>query len=61
MKTLSTTIQIIALSACFAAQFHPAAVTGMPGTRKALQTLEAFTVQPVDKLGTETLAWSNPR
>ena len=33
----------------------------MPGTRKALQTLEVFTVQPVDKLGTETLAWSNPR
>jgi hypothetical protein len=47
MKTISTTIQIAALVACFAAQFHPASVTGMPGTRKAMQTLEVFTGQPV--------------
>ena len=42
MKTISTVSQIAALAACFAAQFHPACVTGMPGTRKALQTLETF-------------------
>jgi hypothetical protein len=60
MKTLSTTIQVIALSACFAAQFHPAAVTGMPGTRKAMQTLEVFTVQPADKPAV-MLALSDPR
>ena len=41
MKTISTMIQI-ALAACFAAQFHPASVSGMPGTRKAMQTLEVF-------------------
>ena len=35
MKTISTMIQIAALAACFAAQFHPASVSGMPGTRKA--------------------------
>ena len=50
MKTVSTYIQIAALAACFAAQFHPAGVTGMPGTRKALQTLEVFTSQPVEML-----------
>ena len=50
MKTISTTIQIAALVACFAAQFHPASVTGTPGTRKALQTLEVFTSQPVGRL-----------
>ena len=49
MKSLTTYIQIAALAACFAAQFHPAAVTGMPGTRKALQTLEVFTSQPVEQ------------
>ena len=49
MKTISTYVQIAALVACFAAQFHPASVTGMPGTRKALQTLEVFTSQPVEQ------------
>ncbi len=43
MKTISTTVQIAALAICFASQFHPAGVTGMPGTRKAMQTLEVFT------------------
>ena len=54
MKSLSTYIQIIALGACFAAQFHPASITGMPGTRKALQTLEVFAAPSV-----ETVAWSD--
>lgn len=55
MKSVSTYIQIAALAACLAAQFHPASVTGMPGTRKALQTLEVFTNTAV----VETVAWSN--
>jgi hypothetical protein len=49
MKTISTYVQIAALAACFAAQFHPASVTGMPGTRKAMQTLEVFSSQPVEQ------------
>ncbi len=42
MKSMSTLIQIAALAACLAAQFHPASVTGMPGSRKAMQALEVF-------------------
>lgn len=57
MKSLTTYIQIAALAACFAAQFHPAATTGMPGTRKALQTLEVFTNSAI----VETVAWSDQR
>ncbi len=57
MKSVSTYLQIAALAACFAVQFHPASGTGMPGTRKALQTLEVFTGQPVN----QTLAWSDQR
>ena len=57
MKSVSTYIQIAALAACFAAQFHPASVTGMPGTRKALQTLEVFTSQPAKIPAVQTLAW----
>lgn len=61
MKTISTYVQIAALAACFAAQFHPASVTGMPGTRKALQTLEVFTSQVENRSATQTVAWSDPR
>ena len=57
MKTISTYVQIAALVACFAAQFHPASVTGMPGTRKAMQTLEVFSNSAV----VETLAWNDKR
>jgi hypothetical protein len=57
MKTISTYVQIAALAACFAAQFHPASVTGMPGTRKAMQTLEVFTNAPT----AQTVAWNEPR
>jgi hypothetical protein len=60
MKSLSTTFQIIALAACFAAQFHSANVTGMPGTRKALQTLEVFTSAPAARLDVQ-MASANPR
>ena len=49
MKTISTIIQIAALVACFAAQFHPASATGTPGTREAIQTLEVFTIQPAEQ------------
>ncbi|MEW9837625.1 hypothetical protein [Mesorhizobium marinum] len=61
MKTISTYVQIAALAACFAAQFHPASVTGMPGTRKALQTLEVFASQVENRSATQTVAWSDPR
>lgn len=50
MKSVTTYLQIAALAACFAVQFHPASGTGMPGTRKALQTLEVFTSQPVNQM-----------
>lgn len=50
MKSVSTYLQIAALAACFAVQFHPASGTGMPGTRKALQTLEVFTSQQVNQV-----------
>ena len=57
MKTMSTCVQVAALAACFAAQFHPASVTGMPGTSKAMQTLEVFSNAAV----VETVAWNEPR
>jgi hypothetical protein len=57
MKSLTTYIQIAALATCFAAQFHPATVTGMPGTRKAMQTLEVFSNAPT----AQTVAWSDQR
>lgn len=60
MKSLSTLIQIAALAACFAIQFHPANVSGMPGTRKALQTLETFTVQSTSQLAAIAVSASDP-
>ena len=56
MKSISICVQIAALAACFAAQFHPASVTGMPGTRKAMQTLETFTVHPAIAPAVQMLA-----
>jgi hypothetical protein len=38
MKTTSRTLQILALSACFAAQMHGA--IAMPGIRQALRTID---------------------
>lgn len=58
MKSISTLIQVAALAACLAAQFHPASVSGMPGTRKALQTLEVFTSQPADRPVAQAIAWN---
>ena len=43
MKTASSAIQILALSACFLAQAHGAFT--MPGVRRALQTMAAVSVQ----------------
>jgi hypothetical protein len=60
MTTISTTVQIAVLAICFAAQFHPAGVTGMPGTRKAMQTLEVF-AGPVDHQSVQMLASITPR
>ncbi|UVK38303.1 hypothetical protein LHFGNBLO_005456 [Mesorhizobium sp. AR10] len=42
MKTASTFLQILALSACFTAQVHGS--FAMPGVRRALQTMETFTL-----------------
>lgn len=60
MKSISTLIQIAALAACFAVQFHPANVTGMPGTRKALQTLETFSSTPTARIAVQ-MASADPR
>ncbi|BCM18136.1 hypothetical protein [Mesorhizobium sp. J8] len=38
MKTASRTLQILALSACFAAQMHGA--IAMPGVRQAMRTID---------------------
>lgn len=43
MKTASRTLQILALSACFAAQMH--GVITMPGVRQAMRTIDGATVQ----------------
>ena len=43
MKTASRTLQILALSACFAAQAH--GTITMPGVRQALRTIDGATVQ----------------
>lgn len=43
MKTASRTLQILALSACFAAQAH--GTIAMPGVRQALRTIDAATAQ----------------
>lgn len=42
MKTASRFLQILALTACFAAQAHGA--FSMPGVRRALQTMGGATV-----------------
>ena len=43
MKTASRTLQILALSACFAAQAH-GAIT-MPGIRQAMRTIDGASAQ----------------
>ncbi|MDX8469495.1 hypothetical protein RFM26_27745 [Mesorhizobium sp. VK23B] len=43
MKTASRTLQILALSACFAAQMH--GTFSMPGVRQALRTIESASSQ----------------
>jgi hypothetical protein len=43
MKTASRLLQIIALSACFAAQAHGA--FSMPGVRQAMRTMAGSTSQ----------------
>jgi hypothetical protein len=45
MKTASRTLQILALSACFAAQMH--GVITMPGVRQAMRTIDGTTAQIV--------------
>ena len=43
MKTASRTLQILALSACFAAQVH--GTITMPGVRQALRTIDSASSQ----------------
>ncbi|MDX8524385.1 hypothetical protein RFM68_07695 [Mesorhizobium sp. MSK_1335] len=43
MKTASRTLQILALSACFAAQAH--GTITMPGVRQAIRTIDGTTAQ----------------
>jgi len=43
MKTASRTLQILALSACFAAQAH--GTIAMPGVRQALRTIDGASAQ----------------
>ncbi len=49
MKTASRTLQILALSACFAAQAH--GTITMPGVRQALRTIDGATAQIVLQVG----------
>ncbi|WP_189401735.1 MULTISPECIES: hypothetical protein [unclassified Mesorhizobium] len=53
MKTASRTLQILALSACFAAQMH--GVITMPGVRQAMRTIDGATVQTVLPAAAETV------
>ncbi|TIR25564.1 MAG: hypothetical protein E5X34_08030 [Mesorhizobium sp.] len=52
MKTASRTLQILALSACFAAQMH--GVITMPGVRQAMRTIDGATAQIVLPVGAAT-------
>ncbi|OHV87161.1 hypothetical protein [Mesorhizobium sp. ORS 3428] len=45
MKTASRTLQILALSACFASQVH--GTIAMPGVRQALRTIDGAAAQIV--------------
>ncbi|WP_292231558.1 hypothetical protein [Mesorhizobium sp.] len=58
MKTASRTLQILALSACFAAQMH--GVITMPGVRQAMRTIDGATAQVVLPVGAaaEKAVWA---
>ncbi|TPI73354.1 hypothetical protein [Mesorhizobium sp. B2-8-9] len=49
MKTASRTLQILALSACFAAQAH--GTITMPGIRQAMRTIDGASAQIVLPVG----------
>ncbi|MER9318178.1 hypothetical protein NKI31_22165 [Mesorhizobium sp. M0659] len=58
MKTASRLLQIIALSACFAAQVHGA--FSMPGVRQAMRTMAGSTGQfsaPIN-ISPEMIKWA---
>jgi hypothetical protein len=52
MKTASRTLQILALSACFAAQMH--GVITMPGVRQAMRTIDGASAQIALPVGAAT-------
>lgn len=51
MKTASTFLQILALSACFAAQVH--GTFAMPGVRQALRTIDGPNSQSMPPISLE--------
>jgi hypothetical protein len=52
MKTASRTLQILALSACFAAQAH--GTITMPGVRQALRTIDSVAAQIASPIAATT-------
>ncbi|KUM26566.1 hypothetical protein AU467_20720 [Mesorhizobium loti] len=54
MKTASRTLQILALSACFAAQMH--GTFSMPGVRQALRTIDGAMSQSALPVATVEIA-----
>ncbi|MET3591421.1 MULTISPECIES: hypothetical protein [Mesorhizobium] len=54
MKTASRTLQILALSACFAAQAH--GTITMPGVRQALRTIDGAFSQSALPVATVEIA-----
>ena len=51
MKTLTTSLHILALSALLAAHMAAPAELKLPGVRKALQTMESFTFPSMGRIG----------
>jgi hypothetical protein len=54
MKTASRTLQILALTACFAAQAH--GTIAMPGVRQALRTIDSATTQSARPISVAEIA-----
>jgi hypothetical protein len=60
MKTASTFLQFLALSACLAAQFCEPGEFRMPGMRRALQTMEGTPTLPsMGRVGASAPGWGD--
>lgn len=53
MKTASTMLHLIALSACLATQLHISGELRMPGVRRALETMSGASQRAATELSTE--------